>query len=77
MHERFEYVQFYALGPLVIGILIIVPFWKLFSKAGYCGWLVLLMLVPVINILVLYLLAFADWPALRHRRGGEQHAVGT
>tara|TARA_R100000900_G_scaffold129658_3_gene105570 strand:+ start:10879 stop:11055 length:177 start_codon:yes stop_codon:yes gene_type:complete len=30
---------------------------------GYPGWLGSLMLIPVVNLIFLYFLAFADWPA--------------
>ncbi len=35
-------------------ILIILPFWKIFSKAGFSGALSLLMLIPIVNIIVLF-----------------------
>ena len=41
--------------------LIVVPYWKIFSKAGFSGALSLLMLVPLPNIVVLYYVAFSDW----------------
>lgn len=44
-------------------VVIIVPFWKIFSKAGFSGWLSLLMLLPLVNLIMLYFLAFARWPA--------------
>jgi hypothetical protein len=34
--------------------LLIVPYWKIFSKAGFRGTLAFLMLVPVVNLIVLY-----------------------
>jgi len=45
--------------------LIIWPVWIIFSKAGFTGWLSLLLLVPVLNILVLYYVAFSKWPILK------------
>lgn len=47
-------------------ILTILPFWKIFEKAGFPGFYSLAMLVPLLNIFVLFYLAFADWPALAH-----------
>jgi uncharacterized membrane protein YhaH (DUF805 family) len=59
-------------GPLVSLIIIVVialiyfiPLVKILHKAGYSGWWSLLMLVPILNIIMLYVFAFADWPALR------------
>jgi len=53
----------------VIGIIMvlsiifsIVIYWRIFSKAGYSGALSLLMFVPIANIVMLCVLAFAEWP---------------
>ena len=62
MHDSSFLTHFLIyLGTAVI----IVPFWQLFSKAGYSGWFSLLMVLPLINLIALYVLAFSDWPALR------------
>ncbi|MBN1587948.1 MAG: hypothetical protein JW888_00370 [Pirellulales bacterium] len=45
----------------------ILPFWLIFEKAGFSGALSLLMMVPVANVVMLFFLAFADWPALDRR----------
>lgn len=39
--------------------------WKIFSRAGYCGALGLLMFVPLINLIMLCKLAFREWPVQR------------
>ena len=44
---------------------LIVPFWFIFSKAGYSRWLSLLLLIPLINVAILYCLAFSTWPGAR------------
>ena len=50
----------------VLTILLVVwPFWRIFSKAGFQGSLSLLMLVPIVNMFVPIYLAFAEWPALK------------
>jgi hypothetical protein len=67
MYDRFD---MYAFGPvhmLVIGLILIIPFWQLFSKAGYAGWWSLLMIIPLVNLIALYVLAFSSWPALGKR----------
>ena len=48
---------------LFMWVLIILPFWFIFSKTGYSKWLSLLMAVPMINIIMLYFLAFSNWPS--------------
>ena len=47
-----------VLIAVVVGIL---PYWKIFSKAGFSGWMSLLMLVPLLNLVVLYIVAFSQW----------------
>ena len=49
----------------VIGTVVILPFWKIFKKAGYSGWLSLIMIIPFVGILGLFYLAFAQWPIQR------------
>ena len=52
-------------GPfmmLVFAAIIIIPFWIIFTKAGHTKWLSLLMVVPIVNVLMLYFLAFSSWP---------------
>jgi hypothetical protein len=51
-----------------ISILTVLPFWKIFGKAGFSPWLSVLMLVPVVHIVLLYFIAFADWPVLQQMR---------
>jgi ABC-type anion transport system duplicated permease subunit len=47
----------------------IVPFWFIFAKAGYSRWLSLLLLIPLVNVGILYFLAFSSWPAVRAQHG--------
>ncbi len=53
----------------VIGVLgavaWVVPFWRLFQRMGYSPYLSLLMLVPFVNLGLLYYVAFLDWPIER------------
>ena len=63
-----DYTGFPALVIILIGLaLIIVPYWKLWSRTGHSGAWALLMLVPLANIISLWVLAFKEWPALRGR----------
>ncbi len=41
----------------------IVPLWRIVSKAGFPGVLALLVLVPIVNIVMLWVFAFVRWPA--------------
>lgn len=58
----------WAFGPLtmmlVMAAVIVVPFWFIFAKAGFSKWLALLILVPLVNVILLYYLALSKWPSL-------------
>ena len=50
---------------LLMGLVVVlIPWYKIFSKAGYSsGWgMSLAMLVPVVNVVLLFWFAFATWP---------------
>jgi hypothetical protein len=49
--------------PVVL--IAILPYWQIFKKAGFSPALSLLMLVPFVGIVVLFVVAVSDWPALR------------
>jgi hypothetical protein len=56
-----------ALLPIFIlvgYVVIIVPFWFICKKAGFSPWLSLLNIIPLGNLILIYLLAFAEWKAL-------------
>ncbi len=46
---------------LVILPIFVIPYWKIFSKAGFAGALSLLMIIPLVNLIVLYVIAFSEW----------------
>jgi hypothetical protein len=50
---------------LIIAVSIFYPYFRIIQKAGYTGWWALLMVVPLVNFIMLWVLALSDWPALR------------
>jgi hypothetical protein len=42
-----------------------VPFWRIVKRSGMNPALSLLWLVPVANIIFLWVFAFVEWPALK------------
>lgn len=44
-------------------ILVVVPFWVIFTKAGFSPFLSLLIPIPGVNFVVLYYFAFSTWPS--------------
>ncbi len=54
-------------GLILTAILFVVPMWKIVTKAGFNGAWALLALVPLVNIIALWVFAFTRWP---NGRGG-------
>jgi hypothetical protein len=55
---------------LIAVVIPIVCYWKIIGKTGHPAPLALAFLVPVAGIVLLYWLAFSDWPAFQRNRGG-------
>lgn len=47
---------------VVMGVVVLIPLWLIFKKAGFSPWLSLLTVVPLVGLFVLYYVAFARWP---------------
>ncbi len=47
---------------LIVLAIAVIPFWKIFPRAGWASPMALLMVVPFVNIVLLYVLAFKKWP---------------
>jgi uncharacterized membrane protein YhaH (DUF805 family) len=50
---------------LVILAIYVIPVVKIVQKAGYSGWWCILLFIPVVNVVFLWIFAFARWPKLR------------
>jgi len=47
---------------MIVGLaVIIVPFWFICKKAGFSPWLSFLNIIPFGNLILMYVLAFAEW----------------
>ncbi len=55
----------HGLWMLVIAVLVVIPAWRICQRVGYPGVMGLLILVPLLNLGLLYFIAFSDWPATR------------
>jgi hypothetical protein len=54
---------FLAIGHLLVALVLIIPTWRICTRAGFSGALSLFHLVPVIgSFIVMAVLAFSDWP---------------
>ena len=75
----FMYHGFYGFhhGIWLIGTIIaIIPFWRICDRVGLSPWLSLLLFIPLANIIFVYYVAFAEWPAHRGSAGGAPPALG-
>lgn len=54
-------VPFMLFGVVVIWALVIIPFWQIFKKAGFTPALSLLMILPLVNVIMLYVVEFSRW----------------
>jgi len=48
----------------------VVVFGRVVSRAGYSRWWLVLMVLPVVNVIMLWVFAFADWPVGKPRGQG-------
>jgi hypothetical protein len=44
--------------------IVIVPFWFILKKAGFSPWLSLINVVPFGTLILLYVVAFAEWKVI-------------
>jgi hypothetical protein len=57
-----------AVIPMVITVWVIVAiFGRIASRAGYSRWWALTMLVPILNLVMLWVFAFTMWPVTKPR----------
>lgn len=50
---------------VIIAILIVIPYRIVWSKAGFPANYGFIMLIPLVNVGMLWYLAVADWPSLK------------
>lgn len=56
---------FFVIMAIIIIALIVLQLainWRIAAKAGYEGALSLLMLVPLLNLVIILIFAFSEWP---------------
>jgi hypothetical protein len=54
-----------SLLGLLVWLIFLIAYIKIISKAGYSGWWVLIMFVPIANVIMLLIFAYKEWPILR------------
>jgi hypothetical protein len=57
-------MDFMSFLPLLLFILLVIPpVAKILRRAGYSQWLALLVFVPIVNLTLLWVFAYARWPS--------------
>lgn len=52
-------IPFIAIVAVFFAIIAILPYFKIYPRLGYDKWFALLMLVPLANLIFLYIVAFS------------------
>ena len=69
-------LMFLFLLHLVVALVLIIPSWRILTRAGYAGALSLFHLVPVIgSFIVMAILAFGEWPNGEANHGAANHGA--
>jgi hypothetical protein len=48
---------------VILSLLQLVPFWRIFRRMGLPPWLAIMASMPLVNLIVLYYAAMSPWPA--------------
>jgi uncharacterized membrane protein YhaH (DUF805 family) len=59
-----------ALVPLTLVVVILVGIWRGVRRAGYSGAWSLLLLIPFVNVIMIWVFAFATWPVEEKGKAG-------
>lgn len=50
---------------VILSLLQVVPFWRIFQRLGLPPWLSIMASLPLVNLIVLYFVAMTPWPRER------------
>jgi hypothetical protein len=66
-------------GFVFIAFLVIagIPFWRIVKRTGMHRALSLLWFVPLVNVIFLWVFAFAEWPALKQKQPPSSSSQAT
>jgi uncharacterized membrane protein YhaH (DUF805 family) len=49
---------------IVFFLVMLYPYIRIIRRTGHSGWWILIMFVPIVNFIMLWVFAFAKWPAV-------------
>lgn len=68
-HMAMAMMLFVPIIILVVLVIVVIPFWFICKKAGFSPWLSLLNIIPLGNLILIYVLAFSDWKVVPAPQG--------
>lgn len=72
LHAAMMMLPFLAIFGIIMLVIVIIPYWFIWKKAGFSPWLSLLMFLPLVNLVMLYVLAFSEWKVVPVPAGYQQ-----
>ncbi|UVE58113.1 DUF805 domain-containing protein [Burkholderia sp. EMB26] len=63
-----HFTAWQLLISLVLVAIVVYPYVRIVRRTGHSGWWILTMFVPVLNFIMLWVFAFARWPAVGDRQ---------
>lgn len=61
MHAAMAMLAIMPIFFLIFAVIVIIPMWFVWKKAGFSPWLSILSIIPAVNLIMLYVLAFSEW----------------
>ena len=61
MHAAMAMLAIMPIFILIGVVIVIIPMWFIWKKAGFSPWLSILSIIPAVNLIMLYVLAFTEW----------------
>jgi hypothetical protein len=75
--QLYQTEMFISFGLSFIALVVFVwAYARIIQKAGYSGWHVLWVFVPIVNIIMILVFAFAEWPVTRRIKELEARVFG-
>jgi hypothetical protein len=73
MYGRVSFTELLLVAVMMVGALVAVAFpaGRICRRAGYPIWFGLLAVLPIVNLGLLWFVAFAKWPALSDSSGSD------
>jgi hypothetical protein len=71
----YHHYHWLGLPWLIVLVIAVVPFWRICKRVGHSPWLSLLVVLPLVNLIFIYYLAFSLWPV--EHRGASGGAPGV